>query len=74
MKMDRQLKHRHNCKQLMQPTINILIAILVRSSLFVVFPRNWQSYLKISFSSFVALKVMWLRFWAFIVLTHLVQF
>ncbi|WP_373526867.1 hypothetical protein [Nostoc sp.] len=58
-------KHRHDCKQLMQPTLNIVIAVAVRGYLFVVFPRSWQSCLKTSFSSSVAFKVMWLRFWAF---------
>ena len=54
----------------MQQTLNILIAISVRGSLFVIFPHSWQSYVKIFFSSFVAFKVMWLRCWAFIVMTH----
>ncbi|MEH2402057.1 hypothetical protein [Nostoc sp.] len=31
-------------------------------SVYSLFP-NWQSYLKISFSSFIAFKVIWLRFW-----------
>lgn len=45
--------------------LSIVVVISVRIYLFVVFPRSWQSYLKIPFSSSVAFKVMWLRFWAF---------